>query len=392
MVDDGPLSQGVDSLHARPLKILILGEVVPWYPPVGGTRIVPFQLAEALAKAGHQVDYLAVTPDNSRRDTKPVRALYVSLQPGSLAYPNTLLFPLYQYLKSFRRLKGYDIIHCEAHFAAFYALHRAVFGSPPKLVVTEYTPAIPTRFWQRRSFFEPYRFAALRLADLVICPCDYSRANVSEAYGVALSKTRSLHGGVHGSFLARTPSRGRRDTFSLLFCGRLNSRRPHKTVDILLKAMPRILQKYRVQLNIIGTGPRFDEYVALAQTLGIEEEVHFLGFVDPTKMPVHYASADLFVLPSARESFPLVLLEAMASGLPVVATTVGGVPEMVLEGETGLLVPPNDPEALAEAINSLLAEPARMRAMGAKGRERVEEYYTWDRVAERMAGFFRAIL
>lgn len=388
----GRKTKEVSPLKPTPLQILILGEVVPWYPPVGGTRIVPFQLAEALAKAGHQVDYLAVTPDNSRRDTKPVRALYVSLQPGSLAYPNTVLFPLYQYLKSFRRLKEYDIIHCEAHFAAFYALHRAVLGSPPMLVVTEYTPAIPTRFWQRRSFFEPYRFAALRLADLVVCPCDYSRANVSEAYGVALSKTRALHGGVGTSFLTQTHRGDSKGEFTLLYCGRLNSRRPHKTVDVLLKAMPRILQRYRVQLNIIGGGPRFDEYVALARTLGIEKDTHFLGNIDHSELPAHYASADLFVLPSARESFPLVLLEAMASGLPAVATAVGGVPEMVLEGETGLLVPPNDPEALAQAINSLLAEPARMRAMGAKGRERVEEYYTWDRVAERMAGFFRAIL
>jgi len=349
-------------------------------------------LAEALAKAGHHVDFLAVAPGNSRRQTEHAHAQYLPLEPSSLAFPNSLAFPLYQYRRTFARLKQYDIIHCEAHNAAFYAVHRAIFGAPPRVVVAEYTPAIPRFFWQRRSFFEPYVFLSLKLADLVISPCDYTSANLSQAYGIALSKTSPLHGGVHSSFLAGSPRHVPREEFNLLFCGRLNSRRPHKTVDILLKAMPRILQRHTVELNIIGTGPRLDEYTTLARTLGLGRAVHFLGFIDPSDLPAHYARADLFALPSARESFPLVLLEAMASGLPVVATAVGGVPEMVVDGETGLLVPPDDPGALAEAVNSLLDDPERMRAMGEKGRDTVREHYTWDKVAERMAEYFREIL
>jgi glycosyltransferase involved in cell wall biosynthesis len=132
--------------------------------------------------------------------------------------------------------------------------------------------------------------------------------------------------------------------------------------------------------------------VALAHSLGIQQEVHFLGHVDHAELPGWYASADLFVLPSRMESFPLVLLEAMASGLPVVATAVGGVPELVVHGETGLLVPPNDPLALAQAINSLLDDPEGMKSMGARGRDTVRERYTWDKVAARMAGFFREVV
>jgi glycosyltransferase involved in cell wall biosynthesis len=377
-------------LDSDPLKILIVGDVVPWCGAVGGTRIVPFQLAQALAEAGHHVDYLAVAPGDSHRNIEPVHALYESLQPGSFVYPNTLVYPLYQYLKRSRALKGYEIVHCEAHLAAFYALHKAALGRP-KLAVAEYTPAIPTHFWERRSFFEPYRLLAFKLADLVICPCDYSRANVSQAYGVPLSRTRALHGGVHSSFLSTTPSRKREDKFILLFCGRLNGRRPHKTVDVLLKAMPRVLDKHSAQVNIVGTGRRHDEYLALAQALGIAEAVEFLGFVEHSKMQPHYARAHVFVLPSVRESFPLVLLEAMATGLPVVATAVGGVPEMVVHGETGLLVPPNDPAALGEAINALLDDPPRMKAMGSRGKERVREHFTWDKVAERMAAYFREV-
>jgi glycosyltransferase involved in cell wall biosynthesis len=340
------------------------------------------------------VDYLVVTLDSSEMASKYVHPLYISLPRDSLTYRNKLLLPLHQYLKVFRTLKKYDIVYCEVERAAFYALHRAFLGSPPKIVAAVYTGGIPRFFWQRRSLFEAYNFFALKLADLVVCPSDYSGDNVSQAYGIPLSKTRAFHGGVPTHFLEQTPRRERKGGgFTLMFCGRLNgSREPLKGLDILLRAMPHVLQRHRAELSIVGAGSRLDEYVALAQTLGIEEEVHFLGHVDHSKLPTHYASADLFVLPSRMENFPLVLLEATASGLPVVATGVGGVPELVVHGETGVLVPPNDPQALAEAINSLLDDPQRMKRMGARGRGRVREHFTWDKVAERMVGYFREIL
>ncbi len=379
-------------MASRPLNILVIGGAIPWHPPVGGSAIVPVRLAEALGKAGHHVDYLVVTLDGSRMEPRNVHPLYLSLRHGSFKYRNRLVLPLYQYLKVSRTLSQHDLVYCESHYAAFYALHKMVFGSPPKLVAAEYEPGIPTHFWQRRSFFEPYRFLALRLADLVVCPTEDSRANVSEAYGVPLPKTRAFYGGVHDSFLDPPPRRESKGGFTLVFCGRLNSAKPHKTLDVLLKAMPLILELHAVELNIIGTGPRLDEYAALARSLRLEPSVHFLGHVEHSHLPTYYSNADLFVLPSIRESFGLVLVEAMACGLPVVATRVGGLPEVVEEGVTGLLVPPNDPKALAGAINSLLDDPQRMRSMGAKGRQRVVEHFTWDKVAERMVGYFREIL
>jgi len=379
-------------LDSNPLNILILAGLPPWYSPVGGNSIVHFYLAEALAAAGHHVDYLAVDAGNSRRELEYAQALFISLEPGSLAFPNGLVFPLYQYLKTFAGLKHYHIVHCEAQNAAFYALHSALSSNSPRLVAAMYNSAIPRYLWQRRSFFEPYLFVALRLGHLVICPSDYSRANVSQAYGVPLSKTRALHGGVHGSFFAQIPTHKPQGKFTLLFCGRLNGRTPVKRVDVLLKALPYVIQRHHAELNIIGTGPRLDEYVTLVRSLGIGDQVHFLGHVDHSRMPAHYATADLFVLPSRMESFPLVLVEAMACGLPVVATRVGGIPEVVEEGVTGLLVLPDDPQALAEAISCLLDDPEKMREMGAKGRERAKECFTWDKTAERVAGFYHEIL
>jgi glycosyltransferase involved in cell wall biosynthesis len=101
-------------------------------------------------------------------------------------------------------------------------------------------------------------------------------------------------------------------------------------------------------------------------------------------MPRHYQQADLFVLPSRRESFGLVLAEAMACGLAVVATTAGAIPEVVEDGTTGLLVRPDEAQALAEAVISLLEDPEARRAMGIEGRRRVEKDFTWEEVVTRI--------
>jgi glycosyltransferase involved in cell wall biosynthesis len=120
--------------------------------------------------------------------------------------------------------------------------------------------------------------------------------------------------------------------------------------------------------------------------------VKFLGFVEHHEMPRHYQQADLFVLPSRRESFGLVLAEAMACGLPVVATTAGAIPEVVEDGLTGVLVPPDDPEALANAVRSLLSNRPRMQAMGTAGAQRVRQRFTWDKVAQRVVEGYLKLL
>jgi len=180
--------------------------------------------------------------------------------------------------------------------------------------------------------------------------------------------------------------------FNLLFCGRLNGPREQKGVDVLLKAMPTILKEHDVMLNIIGTGPRANKYKELAERLGINKHVKFLGFVEHKVLPEYYANADLFVFPSRRESFGLVLAEAMAMGLPAVSTQVGAIPEVIKNRETGILAPPDDPKNFAEAVNSLLDDPKKMKIMGLKGRERAKKYFTWQKVVKRVEDEYKNIL
>ena len=120
----------------------------------------------------------------------------------------------------------------------------------------------------------------------------------------------------------------------------------------------------------------YEEHLARLSE-GIEERVRFLGRVPHQELGSYYRLADVFVLPSFNEAFPLVILEAMSCGCPVIATDVGGIPEMLVHGETGLVVGPGDPEALAEAMVDVLKDSARAEEMGNAGLERVAQAFTW---------------
>jgi len=137
-----------------------------------------------------------------------------------------------------------------------------------------------------------------------------------------------------------------------------------------------------------------DGYLAHLQSeagaLGLGDRMHFLGWRDD--VPEVIAAADIVVLPSWSEGLPLAVLEAMACGKPVVATPVGGVARAVVEGKTGLLVPPGKPGRLAAAISRLLQDPVEAARMGAEGRRRVESRYSLDQFTRSIESLYDALL
>lgn len=166
--------------------------------------------------------------------------------------------------------------------------------------------------------------------------------------------------------------------------GRLD---PAKGYDVLLEALPRVAGAC---LTIAGEGPERHRLEALAQTLGIADRVRWLGF-QAEILPV-LAAFDLFIQPSRYEGLPVTVLEAMAAGLPVVATSIGGTPEAVLDGETGRLVPPEAPELLAAAINDLLNVPSRRLEMGAAGRARIGSHFSLSEMVCQTEALYTALL
>jgi glycosyltransferase involved in cell wall biosynthesis len=164
-----------------------------------------------------------------------------------------------------------------------------------------------------------------------------------------------------------------------------------KGYEVLLEAVPEVVRRHpgavflAVGRDVGGLRARLE---ARAAELGVAHAFRCLGAQDD--VPALLNALDLFVSPSRREGFPFVLLEAMSAALPVVATRVGGSPELVEDGRTGILAPPGDPGALAAFVCALLADPARARELGRAGRERVLARFTAPRMVARYQAVFEA--
>lgn len=235
--------------------------------------------------------------------------------------------------------------------------------------------------WLRAPLLAFLGRATARLADRVVAPSRATAAELEEDYGarkpavipngVAPLPAASPGGGPAGDLPTGSPV--------VLFAGRLRTR---KAVAVLLEAFARLRSEHpEAALVVVGDGEQHDALGARAERLGIAGAVRFAGAQPRDAMGAWYGAADLFCLPSLYEGFPLAILEAMAAGLPVVATAVAGVPEAVVDGVTGRLVPPEDATALARALSELAADPEGARRMGEAGRRRVETEYAIPRIA-----------
>jgi glycosyltransferase involved in cell wall biosynthesis len=159
---------------------------------------------------------------------------------------------------------------------------------------------------------------------------------------------------------------------------------PRKGIRFLVEAVARLKPRFpQLRLVLAGDGFERPALVKLAEELGIGDDVTFLGWVPNSALPSYYRAAALSVVPSLEEGFGIPAAEAMGCEVPVVASDAGGLPEVVEHGVTGVIVPRGDTEALAEAIGSLLADPARRRQMGMAGRARALRLFDWDRTAEQ---------
>jgi glycosyltransferase involved in cell wall biosynthesis len=182
------------------------------------------------------------------------------------------------------------------------------------------------------------------------------------------------------------PERPRREDggLRLLFVGRLVHQ---KGLDLLLEALA--VAPRDVTLDIVGDGPEREALIGQAHRLGVSGRVRFLGWLDRDALPAHFQAADAFAFPSRDEGMPNAVLEAMACGLPVIATDVRGLAEVVVDGRSGWLVPPEDRTALAAAIGHCRADPALRVRRGAEGRLLAETRFSWRATALGYRDIFR---
>ena len=242
------------------------------------------------------------------------------------------------------------------------------------------------------------RGAALRRANLVIGPsADTVQRLISEQH-LLPGKVQRLPWGLDPGFEARvaapaplsTPPGFPRAGRIILTVGRWDSAERYKGADTLIAALSRVLKTAPdTSLVLVGDGDDRPRLEHLAANLGVAEHAHFLHGLTPEQLFACYASCDVFARPSRGEGFGLVFLEAMACGKPVIGGAHGGIPEIVEDGVTGLLVPHGNAERLAQALESLLDNPSRAREMGARGRERVQKEYTFE---EFQSGLMRILV
>ena len=224
-------------------------------------------------------------------------------------------------------------------------------------------------------FFRPENWLLdekARRALFVSCISHYCRSQVMiHTQEDKWARLHVVHCGVDPESF--TPSPVRPGGANLLFVGRLTS---VKGIPILLQAIARLRARFPdVRLDIIGDGPERSKLEAQARMLGVADRAMFHGYRSQAQLREQLARTDAFVMSSFAEGVPVVLMEAMAAGVPVVATRIGGIPELVEHGECGLLVPPGDPAALADALAVLLESDELRARFAAAGRAKVEREF-----------------
>ncbi len=370
-----------DTPESRPVRLLLVVDSLE----VGGAERLVADLAVALRRKGYDVTVAcSVAGDLSGLLGKagvPVRPLLDRLVKRRLS-------PVYAWrLRRVLRRERFDLVHAHV-YASTAAAAIATLGTDVPLVITEHTEASWQDWRARRVSRWVYRRAKHIIA--VSTPI---RRRLIERDGVSPDLITIIPNAVvpaQEGYPDATPGlpTGLRERPLVGVVARLQ---PEKGVANFLKAAARVAPLFpEAHFVIAGDGPLRQELAALAEELGLRDRAHFLGFWPDAAALMR--SVDVLVVPSLTEGSPLVTLEAMAAGVPVVASAVGGIPDQVRHDKEGLLVPPDDAGALSEALLDLLRDPARAHRLGEAGRRRATSEFSHANMVRRIEDVYRAVL
>ena len=388
------------SEHASPLGAL--GGV-----DGGGQNVYVAQLACHLAARGWRVDVLTRADDPGLPavlDWRPgVRVVHVAAGPAEALPKEALL----EHMPSFAVVarahcaaEGYDLLHANFWMSGLVCAEVKRATGIPFVVTFHALGRVRRQHQGAADGFPDARFAieerVAREADLVIAECPQDRDDLIALYGADPARIRLAACGVDPEEFRPVDRRAARavlglpqDVFILLQLGRMV---PRKGVDTVIEGFAafRAATGAKARLLVVGgqdampdpaTDPELARLTRLAAHRGAADAVTFTGRRDRDVLRYHYAAADAFATLPWYEPFGITPLEAMASGVPVIGARVGGIKHSVVDGETGLLVPPRDPAAFAQALARLHAEPELRARLGRAGRARVLDRFTWERVA-----------
>lgn len=365
--------------------------IIVWaFPPkwLGGAEIATYNIARALVQMGHEV-HIITSLDKGLPCESAEAGFYIH---RVKVIHKPILFALSFSMPAFLAVKkiGPDIVHAQAIPMGLYALLIKKLVKIPYLVYS-HSELHLSKTLKARILKTIVSKLALRNANAVIALTNNMEEDISRVYdgsilvipnGVDLNRFDNLNrDSIRKKLGYETNER------VVLYLGNL---RPEKGVKYLVESMDMIPQAKRPRLLIVGDGSEKRELERTTQRLGLGKYINFAGKVPSQSVPEYMIASDVFVLPSLSEGFPLVILEAMAAGLPIVATRVCGIPEIIENGKNGLLVEPGYPKEIAEKI-LLLLESKELTAQIFKNNREKAKQYSWEAVCHHLEAVYSQV-
>jgi glycosyltransferase involved in cell wall biosynthesis len=359
------------------------------FPAIGGVERYTLDLSTALVRLGHDVQVICANEPASaidRRDGVRIKRLHFF---GKVANTNITLSLLFHLLRT-----DFDLIH--THMPTPWTMEMSLLAAKIKrkpCVLTYHNDVEKAGLLglATRAYSVTVLKLVLSLVDRILVT-QPRILTTSKALAPHRSKVRIVPNGI-----AQMPSKPSLERLpsTLLFVSVLDAHHRYKGFQVLAQAMAHLKQVLPdIRLVVVGRGELVPEYQALVAKLDLERQVQFLGYVDADTLHDLYGRCTMFVLPSidAHEGFGIVLLEAMAHGAPVITTTAAGLSDEIAERVAGLVVPPKDAPALAQAIRRLLECRHLRNSLGLRGCELVKTKYRWSVIAKDVQTIYQELV
>jgi N-acetyl-alpha-D-glucosaminyl L-malate synthase BshA len=356
----------------------------------GGSGVVATEIGMALGRRGHRVCFMSDKPPH-RLDLDAANVSFheVALLDYPLVAHRSFALALTAKMIEVSRAEKLDLLH--VHYAVPHAISavmaKQILGSDAPKVVTTLHGTDVTLVGADHGF-APLTHFAVTSSDAVTTPsrwlAETARTNLGLASALRIDVIPNF---VDPQQFFAPPRRVRNRPPVLIH---VSNFRPIKRVHDVVGVFAAVHKTTPCRLELVGDGPERSRAESLVRDLGLQDHVSFRGERDDVASL--YGGSDVFLLPSESESFGLAALEAMACGVPVVASDVGGLPDVVADGETGFLLPAGDVAAMAEATRRLLTDDVRWADMSRLARERARTCFTLDRAVDRYEATYRRVL
>ncbi|HJQ24983.1 MAG TPA: N-acetyl-alpha-D-glucosaminyl L-malate synthase BshA [Blastocatellia bacterium] len=377
------------------------------YPSYGGSGVVGAELGLELAKLGHEIHFISYAPPMRLGDGAARKRRIMFHAVDMLSYPLFEYPPYTDALASklfeIAEAERLDVLHM--HYAIPHAV--SAYLAREMLRPTRYVPVVTTLHGTditlvgRDPSFLPITRFGIEQSDAVTCISDYLRDATRETFAVT-KPIEVIYNFIDADYYRRAPNEALRRRIAPAgerIILHISTFRPIKRIMDCIEVMARMVElesgsgsRFPVRLVMCGDGPERADAEQLAVRLGVDDFVQFVGKQPQSEVRDYLSVADLFLLPSQSESFGLSALEAMACCVPVIATRVGGVPEVVEDGGCGYLFEIGDANGMAQAALRLLNDEALHQRFGARGREIALTRFTTDKIIPQYEALYQRIV